>query len=266
MIYSYLQEARDAEAKGVLQSVSSVRKTYPEMEFVGAYALAAVPTRFALERNAWAEAASLPVPSLPQWKRYPFVEALFEYAHALGRARLGDRDGANKALERMRALRDATTDPKFGYFRKHLELQIQAASAWLASAEGKADEAVASLRAAADAEDALGKHPVSPGALAPAREQLGDFLLELKRPEEALSAYEEALKIYPARFRGLYGAAMASEQLGDRKLARRYYENLVQQTEKADASRAELVHAREYLGMHAIKRANPAIFQARPGQ
>jgi hypothetical protein len=176
MMYSYLQEARAAAAKQVLDTVSAVRTTYPEMEFVGAYALAAVPARYALERDAWQEAAALPIPERAQWARYPFVEALFEYAHALGRARSGDHDGARKAIERMRVLRDATTEPKFDYFKKHLELQVQAASAWLAHVEGRDGEAVAALRAVADGEDVLGKHPVTPGALMPAREQLGDLL------------------------------------------------------------------------------------------
>ncbi len=247
MMYSYLQEARDVAAKQLLDTVASVRTTYPEFEFVGAYALGAMPARFALERNAWAEAAALPIPPRPQWTHYPFVEALFEYAHALGRARTADIKGAHEALDRMRELRDATTDPKFDYFKKHLELQMQVASAWLAHAEGRSDEAVALMRAAADAEDALGKHPVTPGALVPAREQLGELLLAVKRPKEALAAYDAALKIYPARFRGLYGAALSAEQLGDHKLARRSYERLTRQTAGADGLRVELSHARKYL-------------------
>ncbi len=247
MMYSYLQEAQDAAARQVLDSVTAVRATFPELEFVGAYALAAVPARFALERHAWSEAATLVIPPRPHWARYPFVEGLFEYAHALGRARSGDLEGARKSLERMRALREATTEAKFEYFRQHLDLQIQAASAWLDHAEGRDIEAVAALRAAAEAEDVLGKHPVTPGALVPAREQLGDMLLELSRPQEALQAFEAALKIYPARFRGLYGAAQAAEQMGGRTLARQYYESLLRQSANADTRRPELTHAREYL-------------------
>ena len=148
----------------------------------------------------------------------------------------------------MHALHDATTEPKFYYFKKHLDLQMQAASAWLAHAEGHDDEAVAALRAAADGEDALGKHPVTPGALVPAREQLGELLLELKRPKEALSAYEDALKIYPARFNAVYGAGVSAEQFGERKLARKYFGALVKQAALADSPRSELGHAREYLG------------------
>src|SRR5438105_11788419 len=97
-----------------------VRKTNPEMEFSAAYALAAIPARYALERNDWKAAAALALPKVPHWSSFPFMEALIEYAHALGRAHTGDLDGAEKAISRMRQLRDATHDPKFDYFKNHL--------------------------------------------------------------------------------------------------------------------------------------------------
>ncbi|MDB6095446.1 MAG: hypothetical protein JWM32_3008 [Verrucomicrobia bacterium] len=247
MTYSFLQEARDAEAKKVADFVGTVRKTNPELEFAAAYALAAVPARYALERNAWSEAAALTVPGVPHWSKFPFMEALIEYAHAIGRARTGDFAGARQAIERMRQLRDATTESKFAYFKLHLDLQLQAATAWVAFEEGHKDEALALLIRTAQAEDELGKHPVSPGALLPVREQLGELLLELGRPKEALTAFEAALKIYPARFRGLNGAALAAERSGDRAAARSYYAKLVEQTRKADGTRPELIHAREFL-------------------
>jgi hypothetical protein len=123
---------------------------------------------------------------------------------------------------------------------------------WRRCVEQRLDERITRplrpLRAAADGEDALGKHPVTPGALVPAREQLGELLLRLKQPRQALSAYEAALKIYPARFSGLYGAAMAADQLGDRKQAKKYFAMLVKQSERADSMRPELAHARAYVG------------------
>ena len=172
------------------------------------------------------------------------MEALIEYAHALGRVHIGDLDGARKAIARMQELRDATTDPKFDYFKKQLDQQMLAASAWIALGEGKKDDAVDRLRRAADAEDILGKHPVSPGALVPAREQLGDLLLTLNRPKEAQREFEAALKIYPGRFRGLYGAAQAAEQNGDKEKAHGYYAKLIEQTAKADGSRKEIAELR----------------------
>jgi tetratricopeptide (TPR) repeat protein len=246
MAYSYLQEGQDAKAKEIVDFAATVRKTNPELEFSAAYALAAIPSRYALERNAWADAAALRVPALPHWSSFPFMEALIEYAHALGRAHTGDLAGARKAVDRMKQLRDATTDPKFDYFKRQLDQQMQAASAWVAYGEGKKDDAVNLLRRTADAEDVLGKHPVSPGALVPAREQLGDLLLKLDQPKEAQREFEAALKIYPGRFRGLCGAALAAERIGEKEKADDYYAKLIEQTARADSSRSELAQLRQY--------------------
>ena len=251
MAYSYLQEAQDTKAKEIVDFAATVRKTNPELEFSGAYALAAIPTRYAFERNDWAAAAALTIPNLPHWSSFPFMEALIEYGHALGRAHIGDLDGARKAIARMRQLRDATKDPKFDYFKNHLEVQMRAASAWVAYGEGKKDEAIEMLRRSADAEDVLGKHPVSPGAFVPIREQLGSLLLELGQPKDAQREFEAALKIYPGRFRGLYGAALAAEQTGDKENAGRYYAKLAAQTAKSNGSRDELNHVRDYRAAHA---------------
>jgi len=246
MAYSYLQEGQDNKAKEIVDFAATVRQTNPELEFSAAYALAAIPSRYALERNAWSDAAALRIPALPHWSSFPFMEALIEYAHALGRVHTGDLEGARKAMDRMRQLRDATSDPKFDYFKRQLDQQVQAASAWVAYGENKKEDAVSILRRAADAEDILGKHPVSPGALVPAREQLGDLLLKLDRPKEAQREFEAALKIYPGRFRGLYGAAQAAEQIGEKEKANHYYAKLVEQTAKADGSRKELAQLRHH--------------------
>jgi tetratricopeptide (TPR) repeat protein len=251
MAYSYLQEARDTEARQIVDLTAKVRRTNPELEFSAAYALAAIPTRYAFERNDWKSAATLTVPNVPHWSSFPFMEALIEYGHALGRAHTGDLDGARKAIARMQQLRDATKEPRFDYFKKHLDLQMQAASAWVAAGEGKKSEAIEMLRRAADAEDILGKHPVSPGAFVPIREQLGALLLEVGQSKEAQHEFEAALKIYPGRFRGLYGAAQAAEKNGDKENASRYYAKLATQTANATGSRDELNHVREFRAANA---------------
>src|SRR5881396_2840811 len=251
MAYSYLQEAQDVEAKKIVDVAAKVRKTNPELEFIAAYALAAIPTRYAFERNDWAAAATLPIPDLPHWSAFPFMEALIEYGHALGYAHTGDLDGARKAISRMQQLHDATKDPKFDYFKRHLDLQMQAASAWVTAAEGNKSEAIEMLRRAADAEDVLGKHPVSPGAFVPIREQLGNLLLQIGQPKQAQAEFEAALKIYPGRFKGLYGAAQAAELTGDKQNASRYYAQLAAQTAKSGGSRHELDHVREFLSARA---------------
>lgn len=252
LAYSYLQQAEDGKAKEIVDWAAKVRRTNPEMEFSGAYALAAIPARYALERNDWSTAAKLEIPKVPHWTSFPFMEALIEYTHALGRAHSGDLEGARKAIARMQQLRDTTKEAKFDYFKRHLELQMQAATAWISYAEGKKDEALDMLRRSADSEDILGKHPVSPGALVPIREQLGDMLLERGRPAEAVAAFQAALKIYPCRFRGLYGAALAAEQSGDKEHAEQYYTKLATQTAKSDATREELKRIREYSAKVAI--------------
>ena len=234
-----------------MDAAARVQKTNPELEFSAAYALAAIPTRYAFERNDWAAAAALTVPKLPHWSSFPFMEALIEYGHALGRAQTGDLVGARKAIVRMQELRDATKDPKFDYFKNHLDLQMQAASAWVEARDGKKSEAIEKLRQAADAEDILGKHPVSPGAFIPIREQLGNLLLEVGHGKEAQREFEAALKIYPGRFRGLYGAARAAEQTGDKENAGRYYAKLAAQTAQSTGSRDELNHVREFRAAQA---------------
>jgi tetratricopeptide (TPR) repeat protein len=251
LAYSYLQGAQDSKAKEIVDFAATVRKTNPELEFSAAYALAAIPTRYAFERNDWAAAAALTIPNLPHWSSFPFMEALIEYGHALGRAHTGDLDGARKAIARMQQLREATKDPKFDYFKSHLDLQMQAASAWVAASEGKKSEAIEMLRRVADAEDILGKHPVSPGAFVPIREQLGSLLLEVGQSKEAQREFEAALKIYPGRFRGLYGAARAAEQTGDKENASLYYAKLAAQTAKSSGSRDELNHIREFRAAEA---------------
>jgi tetratricopeptide (TPR) repeat protein len=256
MAYSYLQEAQDTEAKKIVDLAAKVRKTNPELEFSAAYALAAIPTRYAFERNDWAAAANLSIPNVPHWSSFPFMEALIEYGHALGRAHTGDLEGARKAIARMQQLRDATKEPKFDYFKSHLDLQMQAVSAWVAAAEGKKNDAIDMLRRAADSEDILGKHPVSPGALIPIREQFGTLLLEMGQPKEAQREFEAALKIYPGRFRGLYGAAQAAELAGDNQDASRYYTKLAAQTSKAGGSRNELNHVREFLSAQSKSSAD----------
>jgi hypothetical protein len=249
LVYAYLQTEQDAKAQSVVDRVARITKTHPDIDFVVAYALGAIPARYALERRAWAEAASLalPNPQAPLWSGFPFDQAHIELAHALGRAHTGDAAGARRALERMAELRDATTDPRFQYFRRQLDLQQAAVSAWLDYREGKEEDALRRLRATADLEDALGKHPVSPGAILPARELLGELLLEAKRPEEALTAFEASLRLYPGRFAAVYGAAHAAALARRRDVARQRYGELLEITKAGDGHRPEIGEAHAFL-------------------
>ena len=194
------------------------------------FGVTAIPARLALERGRWAEAATLELPptvSEAGWKRFPQAEAINAFARALGAARSGDAAGARQEIERLHTLQQALTERKLAYWAEQTEIQAKVATAWALHAEGKNEEALAAMRAAADHEDQTEKHVVTPGPIMPARELLGDLLMELGRPAEALPQYEASIAKEPNRFRGLYGAGLAAERAGDRARARGHFETLV---------------------------------------
>ncbi len=214
LVYGYLQTGRFAEAEAVGNQVAAMTKTHPEFDFVVAYAMGAIPARLVLERQAWEKAAALPIPPRPFWGQFAFAEAHLEFARAIGRARVTDIAGARQSIDRLGQLRDAVTNPRFEYFRKHINVQMQAASGWLAVNEGRSDEGLRRLREAAGLEDALGKHPVSPGSVLPVRELLGQALLDADRPAEALAAFEASLALNPGRLAAAEGARRAATKSG----------------------------------------------------
>lgn len=216
LVYAYLQTSRFAEAEAVGDRLAAMTKTHPEFDFVVAYAMGAIPARLVLERQAWEKAAALPIPPRPLWKQFSFAEAHLEFARAIGRTRVADFAGARRSIDRLGQLRDAVTNPRFEYFRKHIDVQMRAASGWLAISEGARDEGLGRLREAADLEDALGKHPVSPGSVLPVRELLGQALLDAHRPDEALAAFEGSLALNPGRLAANQGAERARALLDKR--------------------------------------------------
>lgn len=248
LAYAYLQGAQDRDAKRVLDQISAVEKVNVE-HFVSAYALAAIPSRYTLERGRWADAAALTLrPTEFPWSRFPQSEAITVFARGLGAAHSGDVAAANRELTRLQSLRDALTAAKVGYWAEQVEIQRQVVAAWIARAEGKNNEALSLMRAATDLEDSTEKHPVTPGPIVPARELLGEMLLELNQPAQALREFEASHAKEPNRFRGLYGAARAAELSGDTAKARKYYAELVTLGQKADTERPELQQAKAFLG------------------
>ena len=182
------------------------------------------------------------------WQLFRWAEAHIHFTRAIGAARTGDTKSARQEIEKLTAIRQALVEVKGDYdWAKQVDIQRQATSAWLAHAEGKDDEALQVMRAAADLEDATEKHPVTPGAILPAREMLGDLLNELNQPVQALKEYENALESSPNRFNSIYGVARSAELSGDHKKARTYYEKLVILGNQSDGSRQELQQARRYL-------------------
>jgi tetratricopeptide (TPR) repeat protein len=169
------------------------------------------------------------------------------YTRTLGAARSGDAPAVRKGIEKLQSLHQAMIEAKISYWPQQADIQIKIASAWAAFAEGNKQEALKLMREGADMEDASEKHPVTPGQVAPARELLGDMLLELKQPALALKEYEASHKKEPGRYRGLLGAARAAELSGDKAKAKGYYADLLRLTEKSDGERPELAQAKKFL-------------------
>jgi tetratricopeptide (TPR) repeat protein len=220
--YGFLQQGRWEEARAAVQEVTARREVYPARQFQAVYARAVLPARWALERDAWAEAARLRVEGEPLagWADFPFAEGLVAYARGLGAARSGDAAGAREAAAALEAAAKATPAGPYAYFGKLLGAHRLAVLGWVAHLEGRDAEARRLLTEAADQEDAMGPHPVSPGPLLPARELLGDLHAELGEPEAARAAYALTLTRYPGRLRSLGGAMRASS--ADAALRQRY--------------------------------------------
>jgi hypothetical protein len=240
--YGYLQGGQDREAKRILDERNALAKEDLE-NFASAYAFAAIPARYALERQQWAEAATLE----PRPSRVKYSEAITYFARAIGAARSGDAVSARANVDQLQALHTALVEAKQDYWAGQVEIQHRAAAAWLARAEGKQEEAVRIMREAAALEDATEKHPVTPGPLFPARELLGELLLELQQPAQALQEFEAAIPKEPNRFNGLYGAARAAELAGEVEKARTYYGQLVALSEPSDTDRPALQQAKAFL-------------------
>jgi len=252
--YAYLQLARDASTKKVVDAVGDVRARLTAPGAVAgaapplgaAFASAAIPARYALERGAWAEAARLePSPST-----FPQADAITWFAKAIGAARMEPKDlaGARTATTNLEQLQATLAGAKENYWAEVVRIQHLGASAWLAFADGRKDEALSLMRDAADREDQIEKNAVTPGPIAPAREQLGEMLLATKQPADALTAFETTLKKEPNRYRALAGAAEAARATNNKTAMRKYAQALMAIAAKADGpARPELSAAKEAL-------------------
>jgi len=246
--YATLQLAKDKEARAVYDETRRIDKVDVE-HFAAAFAFAAIPARYALERRQWVEAADLTLhPQSLSWQKFPQAESIVVFARGLGAARSGNASAAAREVARLEALRDGMKAAKNNYWADQAEIQRTAVAGWIARAEKREDEAVVLLRRAADLEAGTEKHPVTPGAIQPAREMLGELLLDLGRPNEALAEFEASQRTDPNRFHGLAGAARAADLAGKRDKARAYYEQLLVLTRAADTERPEIQLAKAYLG------------------
>jgi len=252
MAYAFLQTGNEEAAREVLRDAMSPQAPYwSQALVVGAYALAAIPARLALERHQWQEAVELEarVPESFPWQdsHAPF-EALTWFARGIGSARSGNIEAAKEATEKLQELRlheeRTSSNP---YWAGQIKVQELAVSAWTAFARGDKEAALNLMAESAELENGSDKHAVTPGELLPANELLGDLQLELGNPAAALGAYRQALARSPNRFNSLYGAAAAAEQLGDRSTATGYFQTLVNMTAGSTANWPRLLEARAYV-------------------
>jgi tetratricopeptide (TPR) repeat protein len=239
-VYAYLQLGRDEDARRVIENVFKVRYNPAGR---APYGVAAMPARYAIERGAWRDAMQLEV--VPN--QAPYVEALTHFSRALGAARSGDVTEAEKSAAELARLNKVLRDAGDRYWATEVEVQQLAIDGWIALAQGKRDDALKFMRAAADLEDRNEKHITTPGRILPARELLGEMLLELGQPALALKEFEASHVREPNRFRGMYGAAVAAEQAGDKQKATAYYGKLQELAKNADSSRPEIKRARAYV-------------------
>ncbi len=254
--YAYLQVGDEDGARRVLDEAAAA-KSFDEPNFAAGYAIAAIPARWTLERRDWEGAADLkPSAAELPWDRFVYASAITQFARALGAARSGRLDEARASLGRLSEIHAALVkSPVPGPYdwAAQVESMRLAAEAWLAYAEGRKDGALAAARSAAQLEAKAGKHPVTPGAVLPARELFGDMLLEMGRPAEALAAYEASLLEAPKRFNSLYGAAQAAVAAGRSDRARELYGELLAQC-VTGSPRPELAQAKAYVSGKAAAR------------
>jgi hypothetical protein len=253
-MYAYLQMGQDAAARRLLESLPGIAARFDPESTTGAappvagiFALAAIPARWALERGDWAAAAKLE----PRASRFPFTEAMTHFARALGAARTGDRVVARASVDALQDIQTRLAAAKEGYWAEQVDIERRGAAAWLAFAEGRKAEALAAMREAATIEDGTEKNAITPGPIAPARELLGDMLLETHEPAQAQRELEATLQKEPSRFRALVGASRAAAQAGDRASAAKHYRELLKVAEHADEpGRAELAEAKRFVKDH----------------
>jgi tetratricopeptide (TPR) repeat protein len=240
--YALLQMGQEQRARKIVDENNAIKKF--GFDFVVGYTgLAAVPARYALERQAWQEAAGLE----PHGGPFPQADAITYFARAIGSARSGDVAAAEQNIARLKELRAALEKASQPYWAEQVEVQILAATAWVAQAKGMNDDARKFMRAAADLEDGSEKHIAMENRLYPMRELLGDLLMEQRQPAQALAEYEIALTSTPNRLRGLYGAATAADLTKDRKKATDYFQALATLTKDADTDRPEIRAAKTFL-------------------
>jgi hypothetical protein len=247
LVYAYLQKGENDHAKKQWDYLKTITEVYP-LNFKVAYAFASIPSRYVLENKLWSEAASLTIhyKNFP-WENFPWQKAMIHFTRLMGAAQTGNITAAKAELKALDSIHRKLLEQKDAYKANQVQVQVKAGEAWIKFKEGKNDEALMLMNFAAGLEDKTEKHPVTPGEVIPARELLGDMLLQMNKPGMALAAYEENLKKHPNRFNGLYGAALAAERNHDLQKANTYFHLLAGIANSPDSKRPELETVRLFL-------------------
>jgi tetratricopeptide (TPR) repeat protein len=238
--YAYLQSGRVQKAKRVLDEMNSL-PPFPGLTLTGNYGQAAIPARYAIELGDWKQASELK----PLDQGAPWAQAISWAAIGVGSARSNNPDRARQAEEKLAALRDAAAKQSNIYWSNQVEVQRREVAAWIAEQSGSPEDALKQARSAAELEESMDKHAVTPGAVTPAREMLAELLLQQHHAKESLAEYQSVLKIAPNRFNALYGAGTAAEAAGDANTASSYFRKLTDVA--VGDERAELKTARQKL-------------------
>ncbi len=256
LVYAYLQKGDNSNAEAKYDQIKNIRTLYPTSPEAAIYALAAIPARLALENKNWERAANLELQEIDlNWEEFPWEKALHHFAKGLGAAQMKDFDKAEQQIEILQKLHQRLTlqnDPTEVIQIKQIGIQFKVVQAWLAFRKNDPKNGIQLMQEAVEMEKVTSKHPVTPGDVLPAAELMGDMLLELNRPKEALSIYEKNLQERPYRFNGIYGAAVAAEKVGDKEKATLYFGQILELVEDSTSERPEIEEAKEYLEQKAI--------------
>ncbi len=252
LVYAYLQMGDNKSAQEEINEMVEVKEIFPANHFAASYALVAMPVRMALENKDWKLATNLKLPSIDfPWEKLSWEKSMFHFGKALGYTHLKDIDAAESELKTLVMLYEKLLSSTDNYTKTYkagqVNIQVKTIEGWIALAKGNKQEALKSMRMASKLESETSKHPVTPGEVLPADELLGDMLLALNLPKEALEAYEINLMGHPNRFNGIYGAAVAAKNSGNKEKATMYFNQLIELTKGTDSNRSELVEAKKYV-------------------
>jgi tetratricopeptide (TPR) repeat protein len=251
LVYAYLQRGEDELAKERVDHLKSIKEVEP-INFKVLFAFAASPARYYMEKRMWKEAANMELyPANFPWDKYPWQKAMIHFTRAIGAAKLNKPDQAKVELDTLRSLHARLSKEKnMSREAAQVDVQINTSAAWIKYKEGDNDAAIKLMTEAANMEDRTEKHPVTPGEIIPARELLGDMLLEMNKPALALEAYKSVLLTHPNRFNALYSAGLAAQKNGNNKEAKQYFQQLLKSIGTSKSNRSELQTIKSFLASH----------------